>query len=227
MEERLNASEELSSEVKIERKEIKQEQVKEEKSTTVNADLRERFNENTKQREMNQTSNESKPNVIKEAADFGLSGALSKDTKTGNIYKGIVLKWSEPEDSRTPTKRWRLYVFKNSEICQTMHIHRQSAYLIGRERKIADIPVDHPSCSKQHAVLQYRLKETNKEEEMVTIREVRPYIMDLASTNGTQLNSELIEASRYYELVEGDCLKFGHSSREYVLLHEKSTEDKI
>jgi len=31
-------------------------------------------------------------------------------------------------------------------------IHRQSAYLIGRERKIADLPVDHPSCSKQHAV---------------------------------------------------------------------------
>jgi len=38
-----------------------------------------------------------------------------------------------------------------------MHLHRQSAYLIGRLRRIADIPVDHPSCSKQHAVFQFRL----------------------------------------------------------------------
>ncbi len=35
-------------------------------------------------------------------------------------------------------------------------MHRQSAYLFGRERKVADIPIDHPSCSSQHAVLQYR-----------------------------------------------------------------------
>jgi pSer/pThr/pTyr-binding forkhead associated (FHA) protein len=37
-----------------------------------------------------------------------------------------------------------------------IYIHRQSAYLIGRDRKIADFPVDHPSCSKQHAAIQYR-----------------------------------------------------------------------
>ena len=57
----------------------------------------------------------------------------------------------------------------------TLHIHRQSAYLIGRDRKVkvltvslavciyillcqvCDLPVDHPSCSKQHAAFQYRL----------------------------------------------------------------------
>lgn len=35
-------------------------------------------------------------------------------------------------------------------------IHRQSCYLFGRERRVADVPTDHPSCSKQHAVLQFR-----------------------------------------------------------------------
>jgi smad nuclear-interacting protein 1 len=35
-----------------------------------------------------------------------------------------------------------------------MHIQRQSAYLVGRDKTIVDIPVDHPSCSKQHAVIQ-------------------------------------------------------------------------
>jgi hypothetical protein len=37
-----------------------------------------------------------------------------------------------------------------------LYIHRQSCYLFGRERRVADVPTDHPSCSKQHAVLQYR-----------------------------------------------------------------------
>lgn len=49
------------------------------------------------------------------------------------------------------------YIFKGEEDLPYLPLHRQSAYLIGRDRKVADIPTDHPSCSKQHAVLQYRL----------------------------------------------------------------------
>ena len=52
---------------------------------------------------------------------------------------------------------------------------------------------------------------------------VRPYIMDLGSTNGTHLNGNRIEPHRYYELLERDTIKFGTSSREYVLLHDKSS----
>ena len=37
-----------------------------------------------------------------------------------------------------------------------LYIHRQSCYLVGRERRVVDIPSDHPSCSKQHACLQFR-----------------------------------------------------------------------
>lgn len=35
-----------------------------------------------------------------------------------------------------------------------LHLQRQSAYLVGRDKTVVDIPVDHPSCSKQHAVIQ-------------------------------------------------------------------------
>ena len=55
-------------------------------------------------------------------------------------------------------------------------MHRQSAYLFGRERKIADIPVDHPSCSKQHAVFQYRLVNYKKDDGS-NGRAIRPYII--------------------------------------------------
>jgi smad nuclear-interacting protein 1 len=99
----------------------------------------------------------SEPAVDKQKADFGLSGALANDTQTGNIYNGIQLKFSEPPEARIPNTRWRLYVFrkkspentgdaskKDDGLLDTYHISRQSAYLFGRERKVADIAVDHP-----------------------------------------------------------------------------------
>lgn len=58
-------------------------------------------------------------------------------------------------------------------------------------------------------------------------RRVKPYIIDLGSGNGTYLNNQRIESQRYYELKEKDVLKFGFSSREYVLLHEFSDTAEV
>lgn len=107
-----------------------------------------------------------------------------------------------------------------------MHIHRQSAYLMGRDRKVADIPLDHPSVSKQHAALQYRLV-SHVNEEGRRLKRIRPYVMDLESANGTYLNGDRLEPKRYYEILERDVLKFGFSSREYVLLHEQSKDENL
>ena len=82
------------------------------------------------------------------------SGKLLEDT---NVINGVTVKYAEPPEARKPRIKWRLYVFKGDEELPILYIHRQSAYLMGRDRKVADIPLDHPSCSKQHAVLQYRL----------------------------------------------------------------------
>ncbi|XP_056413103.1 smad nuclear-interacting protein 1 [Hyla sarda] len=159
----------------------------------------------------------------KEAPNFELSGALLEDT---NTFRGVVIKYSEPPESRIPKKRWRLYPFKNDEALPVMYIHRQSAYLLGRQRRIADIPIDHPSCSKQHAVLQYRMVAFTRANGTMG-RRVRPYIIDLGSGNGTYLNNQRIEPQRYYELKEKDVLKFGFSSREYVVLHESSDTSEV
>ncbi|XP_010474434.1 PREDICTED: FHA domain-containing protein DDL-like [Camelina sativa] len=158
----------------------------------------------------------------KEEPCFELSGKLAEETTR---YKGITLLFNEPPDARKPNDRWRLYVFKDGEpLNEPLCIHHQSCYLFGRERKIADIPTDHPSCSKQHAVIQYREVEKEKPYGMMGKKQVRPYIMDLGSTNKTYINGSPIEPQRYYELFEKDTIKFGNSSREYVLLHESSTE---
>jgi smad nuclear-interacting protein 1 len=49
---------------------------------------------------------------------------------------------------------------------------------------------------------------------------LRPYLLDLASANGTTVNKREVPASRYYELKNGDTIQFGGSEREYVLLCE-------
>lgn len=162
------------------------------------------------------------PAAPKEQPNYATTGKLADET---NKVNGVVLKWSEPPDAAKPTKRWRLYVFKGKETLEPYHIHRQSGYLLGRERRVCDIPLDHPSCSSQHAALQFRM--TEKQQKMPSgesraTRLVRPYVMDLGSTNGTYVNGERVEAQRYVELLEKDVLRFGYSSREYVLLHAES-----
>jgi smad nuclear-interacting protein 1 len=161
------------------------------------------------------------PDEIKHA-NFGLSGALAKDEHAGNTYKGVVLKFSEPPEARAPNTQWRLYVFKGEEQLEILHISKQSAYLFGRHAEIADVPITHPSLSLQHAVLQYRAlpqKETGKVA-------CQPYLMDLESTNGTFLNGVQIDPARYYQLKKGDVIKFGASTREYVLLTANTTSLK-
>jgi smad nuclear-interacting protein 1 len=53
-------------------------------------------------------------------------------------------------------------------------------------------------------------------------KQARPYLLDLQSSNKTLLNGNPIDDSRFFELREGDVLKFGFSTREYVLMREKS-----
>lgn len=159
--------------------------------------------------------------VEKEKPNFGLSGALTEDTNTVN---GTVIKYSEPPEARKPKRHWRLYPFKGEMALPTLHIHRQSSFLVGRDRKVCDLAVDHPSCSKQHAALQYRLVPFEREDGSSGKR-VRLYLIDLESSNGTFLNSKKIDPRKYYELFEKDVIKFGFSSREYVLLHEHSKDD--
>lgn len=164
------------------------------------------------------------PPKEKEKVNLGTSGALTEDT---NTFRGVVIKYNEPPEAKKPNARWRLYPFKGDEALQVLYIHRQSAYLIGRDHKIADIPVDHPSCSKQHAVLQFRSMPFTRDDG-TKARRIMPYIIDLGSGNGTFLNEEKIEPQRYIELKEKDMLKFGFSTREYVVMKEREiTEEEI
>lgn len=91
----------------------------------------------------------------KQAPNYNPTGLLAAET---NTVAGVVLKYNEPPEARKPSPRddWRLYVFKGSDLLETVELGGRSCWLVGRERVVVDFPVDHPSCSKQHAVIQFR-----------------------------------------------------------------------
>jgi len=168
---------------------------------------------------------DSKDDVKKEKdkPTLELSGKLADET---NTFKGVVIKYVEPPEARIPKKHWRFHPFKGDVPMPILHIHRQSAYLLGRDRRICDMPVDHPSISKQHCVLQYRLV-PYKRPDGIAGRRISPYVIDLGSANGTYVNNQRIEAQRYVELLEKDVIKFGFSSRDYVLLTDTSDTGEL
>jgi smad nuclear-interacting protein 1 len=107
--------------------------------------------------------------------------------------------------------QWVINVFKNgTQIGAPVMLQPDVVYKIGRDRA-SHITLDHPSCSKQHASIQFRPKEGAR-----TGDTPKPHIMDLGSTNGTFLNDQILQTSKFYELMEGDVVKFGGSTREYV-----------
>ena len=110
-----------------------------------------------------------------------------------------------------------MYVFKQKDLLDTVYVHQRSAWLMGRDRAVTDMLLEHPSISKQHAVIQFR-HITKNNEFGDKLSKVKPYLIDLDSANGTKLNGKKVEARRYVELVDGDVLAFGDSEREYVVM---------
>ncbi|KAJ8102456.1 SMAD/FHA domain-containing protein [Lipomyces tetrasporus] len=161
------------------------------------------------------------PTPEKEMPNYEQSGALMGD----KLYKGVSLQYVEPPESRKPDKSYRFYVFKDGDISDTLTLDQQPTYLFGRDRTVADVPLDHPSCSKQHAVLQYRLvvEESSLLEEPED--RIAPFIYDLGSANGTHLNGKKVPAREYVELKEKDMVTFGLSSREYLLLTDEASQN--
>lgn len=96
----------------------------------------------------------------KEKPSYEPSGRLAQDAAP--TRNGVVLKYSEPDDTAPPPKRplYRMYVFEGDDIVDTIRLSEKSWYLYGRDERVAHIVVADSSVSKQHAVIQYRRKVT-------------------------------------------------------------------
>lgn len=157
----------------------------------------------------------------KEKPNFGNTGRLAAESNTVEVAGGgsVVLKYHEPPEARKPPPKdaWRLYVFKGEDLLEVVELGGRSCWLVGRDRLVVDFPLDHPSCSKQHAAIQFRFVE-RRNEFGDRVGRVRPYLIDLESANGSSVNGEGVPGGRFVEIRDKDVLKFGMSGREYVLM---------
>ncbi|KAK6865248.1 SMAD/FHA domain-containing protein [Apiospora arundinis] len=169
-------------------------------------------------------TNGEEPPKPKEQPNFGITGTLAAASNSIAQADGstIVLKYHEPPEARKPSPKdaWKLFVFKGADIIDTIELSHRSCWLVGRELAVVDMIAEHPSISKQHAVIQFRYQE-KRNEYGDKIGKVKPYLLDLESANGTMLNSKKIPDSRYLELKDKDLVQFGQSTREYVLMFER------
>ena len=134
-----------------------------------------------------------------------------------------VPHWSgEPPRDQT----FSLSVIKNGTIIDELGLSGK-AYLVFGRLPSCDVPLEHPSISRHHAVLQYRpasqdKKEGEGESENHTVFSTNPhdsgyYVYDLGSTHGTYLNKKRLDQRCYHRVRVGQMLKFGGSSRLFLL----------
>lgn len=156
------------------------------------------------------------------------SGILTKYINTNQLDSEgnkIILenksKYSPPDDSFIPDSSCKIHLFKYNEETKKQTevplINYKSFFILGRDNSSADIIIspqeDGDLISKQHAVLQFRKFSNN---------EVKLYLLDLKSTNGTFLNNEKTElpTNRFIELKNKDTFRLGdyNSILEFILI---------
>ncbi|KAI9218390.1 SMAD/FHA domain-containing protein [Blastocladiella britannica] len=162
-----------------------------------------------------------------EQPNFATSGMLARvantvvvrDRAAPNGARAVVRKYHEPSEAAIATRPWTLVVFDpkadDKAAPDIMDLKAKSAYMFGRDDQLADVFLTHSHASSQHAVLQFRKVSRLTAPHQ---KKIRPYLIDLESTNGSYLNKSKVGPARYVELKPKDVFTFGPGSREYVIM---------
>lgn len=124
------------------------------------------------------------------------------------------LPYTEPPwGGRAPDIPYALEILKNGTIVDKVPLTHRSFFVVGR-LPVCDVSLEHPSISRYHAVIQFRGQAGEEE----CVGEERGfYIHDLGSTHGTVVNKNKIPPKTYIRLRVGHVLKFGGSTRLFIL----------
>ena len=118
-----------------------------------------------------------------------------------------------PWGGKAPDTPYALEILKNGIIVDTVPLTKSSYFVVGR-LPVCDVSLEHPSISRYHAVIQYRGHAGEGES---VGEETGFYIHDLGSTHGTVVNKNKIPPKTYIRLRVGHVLKFGGSTRLFIL----------
>lgn len=136
--------------------------------------------------------------------------------------KDAEIPYKEPKWSMKPTSEEIVYKFEVLKSGQIIEEHEnlqtKPFWIFGRLPQ-NDIVMEHPTISRFHAVLQYRPKIINEEdnEELEKSPEEGWYIYDLESTHGTFINKQRVPPKVYIRIRVGHMLTLGLSTRKLIL----------
>ena len=116
-----------------------------------------------------------------------------------------AVPYKEPPWSAICKEKYSLEVIKNGSIIEKIDLDSKAFYVIGRLPS-CNIPMEHPSMSRYHAVLQYS---NGTAENYVQ----GWYLYDLDSTHGTWINKNRVPPLKFHRIHVDFCLKFGGSTR--------------
>jgi len=154
------------------------------------------------------------------ATDSGVAAAKADRLNAANRnFNSSMVKedrfpcpaWVAPEP-QVPYARFK--VFKGSDLVQIIHLAKQSVFLIGRQKGLCDILLEHPTISRKHAALVHH-------------RDGSVHLIDLGSAHGTWVGSNRLAHQESRELLEGHVLVFGQSTRRYSAHIRKPIEEEI
>ncbi|XP_066451509.1 kanadaptin isoform X2 [Eleutherodactylus coqui] len=122
-----------------------------------------------------------------------------------------AVPYEEPSWSGRPPALYSLEVLKGGSILSTKNLNDATWTIFGR-LPTCHVSLEHPSVSRYHAVLQYRAVPGSEPDQ-----EPGFYVYDLGSTHGTFINKQRIQSKTYCRFRVGHVLKFGGSTRLFIL----------
>ncbi|KAL2917345.1 hypothetical protein HK105_203009 [Polyrhizophydium stewartii] len=102
---------------------------------------------------------------------------------------------------------------KGGAIVDQTPLFRQEYIVFGR-LPVCDVPLDHQSISRYHAVIQFKTDGS-------------AFIYDLGSSHGTFLNKVLLPKREFRPIRAGDMVRFGQSTRVHILMGPEQEQPEI
>ncbi|CAF1031073.1 unnamed protein product [Rotaria sordida] len=119
------------------------------------------------------------------------------------------LQYIIPESSSIPPIEYTLEVLRNGSIIDYISLSHRPYTVFGRSPD-SDVVLEHPTISRYHAIIQYK-------SEFEHGQPAGLYLYDCASTHGTFINKKRLEPKVYVRIKIGYIIKFGQSTRLYVI----------
>lgn len=121
--------------------------------------------------------------------------------------------FTPPSWASQPSRVSNVEVYQANTRKESLPVDGKAFYLFGREASAADIVLDGPGASRQHAALVHH-------------EDGKTYLIDLQSTHGTFVKGRRIPANKPTLLVNNTPITFGTAEQKFVFLGETTGEKR-